>query len=287
MHSKLPIYMAASVPVPWPKKKNTPREGNLNVSRILAALAILALCAWLSACKDVAQTGTGTGGNASTAGGIWTGSDPISGEAITGLIDEAGKFALIRSDGAQYTGTLATSGATVTSTFDGFTPIGSPFSDGSTHGTGTLTGAVQPRASITVTLNFTTDGGTSGSGQLVLTFNSVYDTLSSIAALTASYTNSATGTAVSLTSSGGLSWQDAGTGCVASGSVTVIDPTYNLYALEFTLANCQGVSAGLTGGQFTGFATLDDTASPQQLIMAAVGTSSGGRYSMTLNLSRN
>jgi hypothetical protein len=112
-------------------------------------LIALLLALLLSACGGGDGSSNSNGSAPPTArvspGGFWEGTDPISGLQIKGIILESGEFHFIRADGSQYVGTLSTSNDdSITGTFDGYTEYGYTYSDGSTHGTGTLTGAISP-----------------------------------------------------------------------------------------------------------------------------------------------
>ena len=82
---------------------------------------------------------TNTSSSASAAG-IWSGTDSASGLGLTGFIDADGQADFYRSDGVQYVGTTQVSGTTLDIALDGYTQYGYQFSDGSTFGTGTLSG---------------------------------------------------------------------------------------------------------------------------------------------------
>jgi hypothetical protein len=259
----------------------------MHVSRATAILAALILCALVCDCGGGPYTRSGSGGGGTTnasVGGIWTGTDPVSQLALTGLIDEAGVFHFIRSDGAQYVGTAATNGTTVTSSFNGYTANGQAFADGSRHGTGQLNGTVSERSSITATFQFTTEAGATSNGTLSLTFNSNYSVPSALGAIAGNYTDPSSGDVYSITSSGAVTWQDATTGCVGNGTITIINATYNMYQFDFDMANCTGSSTVFNGTQFTGFATLDSAVSPAQLLAAATGTGAGVTYSLVVTL---
>jgi hypothetical protein len=257
------------------------------VSRVNGILAALILCALVCDCGGGPYTrsgGGGGGGSNALVGGIWTGTDPVSQLALTGLIDEAGVFRFIRGDGVQYVGTATTNGMTVTSSFNGYTAHGQTFPDGSRHGTGQLNGTITERSSITATFQFTTDTGTTSNGTLSLTFSSSYDVPSALGAIAGNYTDPTSGDVYSITSAGAVTWQDATTGCMGNGTITIIDATYNLYQFDFDMANCTGSAVVFNGTQFTGFATLDSSLSPAQLVAAATGTGAGVTYSLTLTL---
>ena len=254
--------------------------------RPIAALALLSVCMLLSDCGGGPYQIAGGGGSGGTSspGGIWQGTDPISNLAIRGLVDESGQFNLIRNDGGQYVGTAVANGTTLTGSFDGYMPLGQTFPDGSRHGHGTFTGTVQQRVSISVTMQFTTDVGTSDSGTLNLTFDSSYNLASALATVTGNYTDPTSGDVFSITSSGAVTWQDPNTGCVGNGTIAVINPTYNVYQFNFDLASCTGTSAAYNGGQFAGLATLNKAVTPDQLNAGATGTANGVTYSLTFAL---
>jgi hypothetical protein len=256
-----------------------------DVLRTIGALSVLAACVLVSDCGGGPYELAGGGsGNGNSPGGIWAGMDPVSNLAITGLIAEGGQFNLIRSDGGQYVGTAVTSGTTLSATFDGYMPLGQTFPDGARHGHGTLTGTLQESVSINVTMQFTTDVGTTSSGTLVLSFDSSYKLASSLATIAGNYTQPTSGDVFSITSAGAVTWQDASTGCVGNGTIDIIDATFNLYQFNFDLSGCTGSSAVLNGGQFTGLATLNTAVTPHQIVAGATGTANGVTYSLVYTL---
>jgi hypothetical protein len=188
------------------------------------------------------------------------------------LIDEAGDFHFIRSDQTQYVGTAVVSGTSLSANYNGFTEVGSVFSDGSTHGTGTVSGTVDARTSLTATTQFKTDGGTASNGSLSLTFDALYNRPSALSTIAGNFQASGS-SVVNITSSGALFSQDSNTQCVVNGTITIINATYNVYNVQLTYASCTGQAASLNGLQFTGMATLDNTQSPEQLILGVTATS--------------
>jgi hypothetical protein len=234
--------------------------------------------------------GDGGGGTAkinASVGGIWNGTDSDTGLALTGLIDEAGEFHFIRGDGTQYVGTVSSNGSSASASFDGYTKFGSAFPDGSTHGTGSLSGTIVPRASFSGTTQFTTDGGTKSSEALALTFNPLYNNPSSLSTISGNYTDPNTGDVVSVTSAGIVTWQDPATSCVGNGTVSIINASYNAYQVQFDYANCQGQAAALNGVQFSGLATLDTSANPEQIVVGVTGQAAGTTYAVVLSLNRS
>ena len=97
----------------------------------------------------------------------------------------------------------------------GYTAAGTTFADGSTHGTGTMSGTVQARSSVQAATQFRTDNGSSTSDTLSLTFDSLYNTPSSLAAIAGNYTDANTGTPITISSSGTVFGQSAATGCAS------------------------------------------------------------------------
>ncbi|GAC1452336.1 MAG: hypothetical protein PVSMB6_04150 [Steroidobacteraceae bacterium] len=220
-------------------------------------------------------------------GGIWSGTDAVTGLALLGLIDELGEFTVIRADGVQFTGMALTAGNALTATVEGSTAFGRTFPDGSTHGTGTFNGTVQARQSIDGDANFTTDGGTGTNVLGSLTFRSAYFEASSLNIIAGIYTDAGTGIVVVVSSNGEVFAQDAADGCVINGTVSIIESTYNMYRVQVSYASCQGAAAALNGIAFSGLAALDDTASPQGVIAGVTGHSGAAHYALTYTLIRS
>ena len=221
-------------------------------------------------------------------GGIWNGTDSSTGLTVQGLVTETGRFEFIRSDGAQFIGTVNVSNFSLSGTVTGFTPIGTTFADGSTSGTGTLTGSVAARTSMAVIIAFTTSKGTTTTIGLPLLFDPLYNVTSSLATIAGNYTESGTGTAVSVSASGAVFAQEMTTGCVVNGTVSIIDATYNAYDVSYTYANCTGAYTVLNGVTATGLATLDTALSPAQAIIGISGQVPGvGTVGLVETLTKN
>jgi len=243
----------------------------------------------------LAGCGGGSGSDGSqavsaTPDGVWTGTDPVSGLALIGMIDQAGKFYFIRSDGVIYVGTATATGSSVSGSFDGYPPVGTTFSDGSPDGVGSLSGTFSKHEAISALVQFTTEAGTTTSGTLSLTFSTQYEGNPSLAAISGNYTDESSGDVISVTSGGAVSWQDPNTGCVGSGTVSVVSPNFwddNLYEVQLTYENCQGQYAALNGGQFSGLATLNTSVSPAQAIVGVTGQAAGHpMYALSYTLNR-
>ena len=50
-----------------------------------------------------------------------------------------------------------------------------------------------------------------------------------------------------------------------NGTVSIVNPSYNAYAMSFTFSNCTGNSAVLNNQTATGLGYLDDSVSPNQV----------------------
>jgi hypothetical protein len=148
-------------------------------------------------------------------------------------------------------------------------------------------GTIASRASITATTQFKTDNGTSVSGAISLSFNSLYNVASSLAAISGNYTDPGTGDVYSVSSSGVISWQDAMTGCVGNGTISIINASYNAYRVQFSYGNCTGAAAVLNGVAFSGLASLDTAGSPVQVLIGVSGEAGGNNFGVVLDLNQS
>jgi hypothetical protein len=221
---------------------------------------------------------------ATSPGGIWQGTDSGTGLQVSGIIDEQGDFHFIRSDLAQFAGKASSTNDSVTASFEGYAQRGQTFEDGSTHGSGTLTGVLAPRSTLKVNYTFTTDLGAATNGTLDLSYNSLYDVDSSLAAIAGNYTDPASGDTVTVTATGVVSSQDPITSCVLNGQISLIDMRYNAYDVTYSYASCTGQSAALNGVQFNGLATLNNGQNPIQLVVAVTATSGTTKLALVLTL---
>jgi hypothetical protein len=232
------------------------------------------VCALLTSSKT---TTTATTSTAASAAGIWSGTDSANGLQLTGLINANGQADFIRSDGVQFIGTASLSGTTLDIPLNGYPQFALQFSDGSTSGSGTFNGTVSSGSTISGALQFTTASNTAINGNWSLTFNSLYNTASSLATISGTYTGGPpvvssgsdplSGSSVTISTSGVLYAQGSTNGCVANGTLTVTNASYNLYDVSYTLGNCSGSYAVLNGLQFTGMAELNSI-SPKKLLIA-------------------
>jgi hypothetical protein len=230
-------------------------------------------------------SGGGTGPTDASATGVWSGTDSVTGLAVTAFIDSGGQATFFRSDGVQFTGAVQVSGSTLAVTVDGYTQFPATFSDQSNFGIGTLNGSVTTATSISASLTFTTNGGTALSGSWALNYLAQSNTASSTGAVSGNYTDNATGAVVSINSAGTMTSQNPNNSCVLNGSISTKDSSVNVYQVSFTYGSCTGNYAVLNGVQFTGLASLNTASSPMQLGMAVTGASSTAKYGIVSTLS--
>lgn len=236
--------------------------------------AAVFLCALL-----MAGCGGGGGGGTQSAspppvtnaspGGIWEGTLG-TGQQVIGLVTESGEFHFLDIDEfAQYFGTVSVNGNATSANFTGYAELGSSFADGTTSGTGSLTGTIQARSKFTANSTFRTSAGNSNPNTIDLTYNALYDRDSSLATIAGNFTDLRTGSIVNVSSSGVAFSQNPDNGCVLNGSVSIIDAQFNAYRVQYSYSSCTGVDAVLNGLTFRGLATLDNTASPELLLVGA------------------
>lgn len=199
-------------------------------------------------------------------GGIWRGTDSASGLAVTALVSESGKADFLRADGTQLTGQVSTIDGTLSASGEAF--AGTTFADGSTHGRWSITGTIQERQSISATLVMTTDNGMSIQGTFDLTFDPLYDRPSSLDTVAGGYAPAGGGFELFI-SHGNLQLSELI--CQFGGQIAPIDPSYNIYQVHLT-TECDNGSTS----EGDGLATLDNTVSPEQLLMGLVGPNGTG-----------
>jgi hypothetical protein len=200
--------------------------------------------------------------------GTWRGTDGASREVML-LVSAGGTFQFV--DGAHNQGSgYLTPESGVASPFDLVTPVDQPFPDGTTLANCNFAGSLLERVRMDLKLSCTTRGGLPFSESLVLLFDPVYDRPASLGTVAGNYQASAENV-LSIAPDGLLFLQDATTGCVVNGQVTVITATANLYNITLQYDSCTGPDKRLNGARFDGFAQLDDTESPEILVIAVIG----------------
>lgn len=238
---------------------------------ILAASGLLVL----SSCGG----GGGSGSNVAPAppsppnaavGGAWLG-QLGSGEELIGLVAESGEFHFLDANGVQYFGTVTSNVNAISAQLTGYALLGTTFLDNSTTGTGTLTGTIAARSTMTANATFRTSAGTQSTNTITLTYDALYDRDSSLATVAGNFTDLATGAIVNINANGITFMQDPITGCVINGTVSIINSQFNVYRVQYTHSGCQVQFAVLNGVTLRGLAILDNTVSPEALIAIVQG----------------
>ena len=211
-------------------------------------------------------------------GGVWQGTSSL-GLGVVGLVSESGQFYFIRGDGAQFVGRLTTSGDELSANFVGYVPFGEKFDDGSTTGTGSLSGNVDERTRISADINFTTSRGATNQSTMALSYDPIYERDSSLESVAGNYLDTDKNVVINVNNDGELFSQDPKSHCVTNGTVSVIDPAFNLYRVEYTFSNCKGHHQEVLNGKVAeGLATLDDTQFPETLIMGVEVAAAGSAF---------
>jgi hypothetical protein len=225
----------------------------------------------------VAGCGGGGGGGGTpilqnaAVGGAWFGT-LATGEDVVGIAAETGEFHLVNAvTGEQYFGTVTANGTAISGQFTGYTAPGFTFADGTTRGTGSLTGAVVARTSMTAATSFTTSAGTPDNNTVTLAYDATYERDSSLAVLAGTFVDFATDAVADIDVNGALFMQDPTSNCVINGTFSIIDPQFNAYRLQYTYSSCAGADAALNGVTFRGLAVLDITTGTDNLLVFTQG----------------
>jgi hypothetical protein len=256
-------------------------------SWLFSILTVTAALSALASCNSTIDSGSDNDTTTTSATGVWSGSDSVSGLGITALINSAGQATFIRSDGVQFTGAAQVSGNTLAVTVDGYSDFPNAFSDGSTYGIGTLNGSVTTGSTLTATLSFTTNDNTAISGSWSLTFEAQSNSGSSLGSVNVNFTDPTSGTVLAINSNGAMSSQNPTNSCVLNGSISTSDTSHDIYEVSYTYEDCTGTYAVLNGVQFTGLAYLNTNLSPQQLTIAVAGSSSSSKYAIVSSLNQS
>lgn len=226
----------------------------MQITRRLLTPIVLALAA-LSAC------GGGGGGSApppppptpTNAGGVWEGSTFNTNFGLTfatiGVVTENnGEARFINEAGQQFllsgmSGTNGNFSATVTA----IAAPGTVFLNGATTASGTATGTVVERTSMSGDWSL----NTGESGTLTLSYDPIYERGSDLDRTVGSWSDSF-GTIYTVDANGNLFAQDA-FGCVYDGDITIINAAYNAYRVSMTVANCFDMD-----GNYSGLGVLGD-----------------------------
>jgi len=218
-------------------------------------------------------------------GGIWFGTDS-EGDNIVALITETGRFHFLDEFDFQGSGIITVSDTDEFDTSFRFVPpVGGSFADGTAFADCVASGLLTERSTLEGTVDCTTAGGTQSSVTVNLEYQPLYDLDSDLDAFIGTWTNSFDpGTDVAnVDAMGVITGQDgSGSGCIYGGQVTIIDPNYNAYDVEWTYSSCVGEAAVLNGATFSGIGAVDNTVTPTEFILGATGIVQGNEVSIVL-----
>ena len=192
------------------------------------------------------------------------------------FVTETGRFQFLTEFGNQGSGIMSVSnGSDISANFQLVTPLFGPsFPDGATLADCTLSGTVNERQTMFVTANCTTTAGLQDQIMVMpLDYLPIYERDSSLATITGMYDDGFVVTDIA--ADGTIFAQDAFTGCVTNGQVSIIDPAFNAYDFQFGYSNCTGPDEFLNGSSFVGIGNLDDTFPPEVLVVPAIGDVGG------------
>jgi hypothetical protein len=195
-------------------------------------------------------------------GGLWSGTTIIANQGtfeLVGLVAENGTAFFLQEDGVMYWGTVRSSGSAITSTVTGAGTLGTTLWDGSASGSGSVTGTIAARTSVSGSSVFTTSLGGRATSTIALSYEVGYEDDSSLQLISGNYVDlfGFYAGVLSISSNGTLFLQDPISGCVVNGRVSIINPAYNAYNISFSYSNCTGLDSALNGVTFIGLAAYD------------------------------
>ena len=277
----------------------------LSIKYILSITAL----ATLSACGGGGGSGGGTtpppSSTTQSVGGIWTTQYTVTSGANTGdvinaegIVSETGQYFAYSKNttngcaGLGF-GQLSVNGSNVSGNEDAAivrysTAVGGAtnciYPDGTTSATGTITGTVSQRASLTLTATGTTSaGGALPAETTTFTFSSLYVSSSSLATIAGNYNDG--GPTLNVNANGVIFEQDPN-GCVLNGQVSIINAAYNAYSIQVTFENCTGTTASLNGVTASGLVTLDTSVSPAAIVGGLTSNSAAHPFVEVFDLPR-
>lgn len=207
-------------------------------------------------------------------GGIWFGAD-TDGNQIVALITETGRFHFFDDSEFQGSGILTVSADDeITAGFRMLSPLDGSFADGTISANCSLDGSIVERATLDGTVDCTFAGGTQSSVMVNLNYQALYEMDSSLAAFSGTWTDSSNpgGDVVNVDAMGIITGQDgSGSNCHYSGQVSIIEPNFNAYDIEWTYSHCMGQAGALNGVTFSGIGAIDNTVSPAEFVFVATG----------------
>jgi len=227
-------------------------------TKILISLAALTVAACgggssSPASGNTADTGNtgGTSGSNKTTPGLWEGTvtSTTGQSSMVGLTNAAGQSVWMTTNGRVWSGQMPTTGTQFNATMAGYMYPGSRFPDGTNYGISSMmfnygNGAWTGQYS-----------GTGDAGTFNVTMSPMWNQPASLGTLAGTYTRTTSigyTMTMSIAADGVMTATDT-RGCVINGTVTVPDPTHNLYQISATATSC-----GVLNGTYHGHGTLVD-----------------------------
>jgi hypothetical protein len=115
-----------------------------------------------------------------------------------------------------------------------------------------------------------------GSETHTWSYSNLYAETPSLATIAGNYADGPNTLTVS--ANGAIFEQDPTSACVINGQASIVNPSYNAYALSFTFASCTGSATVLNGQSATGFGYYDDSVNPVQLVIGLHLTVNGQTF---------
>jgi len=237
----------------------------------LKAASIIIIASALAGCSSGSGSPNGEFVPPSTVnaspGGFWVGVDSDDQDVIA-LVSEDGLFYFL--DGRFETGVgilTVINGESVHGIFQPPLESGFVYQDESSNRDCKLTGSVTERDFMTLDVQCRTEENQQVLTTLDLNYDIRYERDSTLATIAGDY-GYMPGMILSIDTIGSVFGQDSVTGRVINGQITVINTSFNLYGVEWSEICCVGQDAELISKVFSGFALLDNTVVPEQLITA-------------------
>ena len=115
-----------------------------------------------------------------------------------------------------------------------------------------------------------------------LSYDPLYELDSDLSVVAGNYDDF--GQVINVAANGVIFEQDANTGCVINGQVSIDESRYNAYSVSFTYMSCQGEYAVLNGATFSGLAIYDNTTTPHQITLGLTGDVLNVTYSLVITI---
>ena len=253
----------------------------------MRALYPLTLAALLTACGGGGSSIAPPPVQNASPGGIWTAqwveaSGPTAGDQINlkAVVTENGNFFYAGYNATNQCATVGFGQVTVSGnavsgtesnaivTFATGSGVNTTctYPDGSTFGTGQLSGTITARSSLALTVTGMTSLGMALPTEAhTWSFNALYNIGSALTTVAGNYQDGAN--VMTIGADGSIFEQDATTGCVLNGTVAPVDAAYDAYNVSFTFSNCTGNAAVLNGLTGSGLGFVDNTVNPSQFLI--------------------